>query len=475
MAETIAGALALLLGLMVVFGAALMIHWGRNWQKGFAPYIFYPIVFVVALSALTSGRNMSVADLTEFVETAAHPAVTWLGRLTSLFVLFACGERLLSRLFKLGGKPDVPRLLLVALWVYFLTNIVSPALFGRHRSISHEYLYVLLAGHAALLATREGAATMVTAVRNALLLFLLASAACLAWRVDLVLGKNYHGLIPFLTVRYAGLSNHPNSLGPLTVIFMLCLWRQPLPWRQLNRGGWLLGLVSLLLTQSKTSWIAFLACMACLLWFGQREQLRRWLADYRNPHLPVSLLFALMAGGVVLCYGFMFTGLSSKIDHFLMSRAGADLVSLTGRDQIWRVALDEWSRNPVFGYGLTIWDTKYRLSVGLPAAFHAHSQFYQSLSSAGLIGVAGLVVYVTVLLFFVARTARSSGGMAPALLLLILSRSVSEVPLSMTGLSVEQIAHVLLLVVVAAHYVPRQSARAAGTVVAPWPSERTVA
>jgi len=452
--EIIASAFALAAGFGIVFGLVLAVHWGRQWEIGLAPYIFYGVLAVVAFGALTSGRNFSLGvEFAAAREAFKNPAVVWVGRLTSLFVLVACSERILHLIFMNGRRPDVPKVLLFAFWIYFLCDIISPALLGRHRSVSHEYLYMMLAGTAALLANRAGADAALRSIRNALFIFLVLSALCALWKPDIVMERHYTGLVPMLSIRYGGLANHPNSLGPLAVVFMLCLWSRPLP-RWLNSFGWLLGAVSLLLTQSKTSLLSSIVCFSCLVWFGYRNQLKARLLDSRHPELPVGLLVMAMLGTILLAAMVMFTGVSDRLGHFFASRAGADLVSLTGRDQIWRVAIEEWHRNPLFGYGLTIWDQGYRQSVGLLAAFHAHSQFYQSLASAGLIGAAGLLIYGLALFYFSLRTAKASEGMSVALFLLIAIRCVSEVPLSMTGLSAEQVAHFLMLILIAANYHP---------------------
>lgn len=462
MIEILSGFSVFLASILVVVAVAITAHWGVKRDLGFMFYISYPILLVYGLSILLSGRSLSLPD--EFGSAfmaAKNPAIVWIGRFSSLFVIFACGERILKRFFEIDKKPVAQPMLFTAFWFYFLTNTVSPALLGKHTYITHEFIYALLAGHAALLVNKTGDVDrIIRALRNGLFVLLVASAACLLWKPDLVMQTNYHGLIPKLSLRYAGLSNHANSMGPLCVVFMMCLWRLPYPHRWLTRFGWALGGASLLLTQSKTSWIAFILCAACLLYFSHREDIRRRLRDFRNPHLPVLLILMVMFGGALLCLGFMFGDIDGRIAKFFSTQDGADLISFTGRDLIWNIAVEEWHKNPIFGYGLTIWDVPFRISIGLPNATHAHSQFFQSLSSAGLVGVTGLVAYATTLTYFVCKTARASEGLSVALFVVLLCKSISEVPLSMTGMSVDLIAHTLLLAVLATYYLPARRATA---------------
>lgn len=463
MSEILFGLVVLMAALVVVFVIALSIHWGNKRATGLVPYVFYPVLLSIAITAMLSGRDFSVSEVLLRVEVVArHPASVWAGRLTSLFVIFACGERILHRLTTREKTQPIPMPLFWAFTLYFLSNIVSPALFGRHTELSHEYLYMFLAGCAALLMTSREVDMSVVAMRNANLLFLLLSAAMVAWKPNMVIMKNYHGLLPFLNIRYAGLASHANVLGPMVVVFLLCLWRKPFAWRALNLFAWVVGLASLLLSQSKTNWIACILCFACIGYFGFRAQIKLRLFDYRRPQLSIVaiLCFILLCTTAVLVL--MFGGLDAKLARFATSDEGFELMSLTGRDVIWQVALQEWHKSPIFGYGLLLWDDAFRASIGMPYATHAHSQFYQSLASAGTIGAIGLVLYVVVLLYASARTASASQGLSMALFVLIASRSFSEVPLVMTGFAAEALTHVLLLIIITANYpvADRQAVRA---------------
>ena len=83
------------------------------------------------------------------------------------------------------------------------------------------------------------------------------------------------------------------------------------------------------------------------------------------------------------------------------------MTTLTGRTEIWAVALQTWKANPLFGYGAAMWDDEFRRAVGMDFAYNAHNQFLQSLSVAGGLGLAGLLVYTLVLFryAFAANTA----------------------------------------------------------------------
>jgi O-antigen ligase len=448
--------LAFFAALALMLGIALTLHWGYKREEGLIPFASVPIVAIIIIIAVTSGRNLYVA--TELVTPilVKHPLVVWGSRVTSLLVIFASGERIMRHVMHPRGGSISSLWLMGAFIVFFLTNVAATALFGAHVVIAHDYLYMVLAGCATLIVTKTEGDTAILVTRNALFFLLLLSAVFIVVKPEMVLSKGYVGLIPGLRIRYAGLSSHANNFGPLVVVFFLCLWRMPFELRLLNLSAWFLGAMSLILAQSKTSWIAFLVCASCVAYFQYRDAIKQWIFDYRHPRLPAVLLMipllTLVAGTLV----FMFTDAGDKILGFFTTRAGGELLTFTGRSRIWVVALEEWHKHPVFGYGLTLWNEEFRQQIGMDFAVHAHNQFYQSLSVAGAVGAVGLVIYVCILFVFALKTGQSSRGLSVALFSLIILRSVSEIPLSMTGFDGDNLTHILLLTVIAANLSKRR-------------------
>lgn len=439
-------AFAAAIGVAILF-AGLM-HWRHSREEGLVQYIFYPVMFVFGLGILLSGRNLDIPHPLTDPAMEKNMLLIWVGRATSLFIVLAAGEKIVRHLLSNGNKTKIPTILMLSFCTYFFTNIVSSGLMDGNSSFSHEYLYAALACPAALLmSTREGDMA-ISAARNASFAFLIASAAVVFWQPEIVLNQNYHGLIPWLGFRYAGLSTHANSLSMLVVVFLLCLWSKPYGNRWLNRAGWLLGLASLLFAQSKTSWIAFIICLSCLVYYRHGDIPGKSFIR-SNPSALMAIILLAMLGCCALAFTAMFGG--DDIASFFETRAGADLLTLTGRDQIWEVAVDEWRSNPAFGYGLDIWNEGHRQQIGLPWAFNAHNQFYQSLSSSGIVGALGLVFYGMALLVFTLKTRKSSHGLTLALLTLIFIRSISEVPLSLSGYAPDLLTHTLLLMLIAGH------------------------
>jgi O-antigen ligase len=173
-------------------------------------------------------------------------------------------------------------------------------------------------------------------------------------------------------------------------------------------------------------------------------------SDYRRgakaPYKIGLAATALLALGVFgLAALLLLPELGVSVDRMLAPRARNEIATLTGRDIIWAVALDEWRRNPLFGYGASMWNDAYRIQIGLEEATSAHNQFLQSLGSAGLVGLTGLLVYVGALMLHAINARRATRGLSVAIFTTVLVRCFTETPLEVDAfLTCDFIVHLLL-------------------------------
>jgi O-antigen ligase len=160
-----------------------------------------------------------------------------------------------------------------------------------------------------------------------------------------------------------------------------------------------------------------------------------------------------------------------SVEEIMATKQGRDVATLDGRDLIWALAVQEWTHNPLFGYGPPMWNDAYRMQIGLDHAVSAHNQFLQSLSVAGAIGLIGLLVYLGTLLLYAVNARPGSRGLSVALLIVVLVRCVTETPLSFDGsfLNGAFAAHLLLFHIGLAH-APRVArvARPSTSLVTAW-------
>jgi O-antigen ligase len=415
---------------------------------GFLHWVFPAMLTVVALTSLLSGRDLS-QNFSDLAGPAIlqHPAVPWAQRVVSLILLAVSGERIFNHF---ASHRRMPSLMLTAAFVtYWLCSVAAPAFFGSHPRIAHEYLYPVIFGFAALLTTVPEREKILDASRNALLLFMLAGVLLIPLMPAVVMDASYRqGLIPGLP-RHGGLAPHAVAMGMFAVTALLCLWCKPFGNRWLNRTAWLLGLGVLFIAQSKTSWIAFLLCAISMLAVRNGPSAWRRLGDPSEGSFGVAACLSTIALALVLLWALLLADVGSAVAGFFETTQGAQLVSMTGRDQIWAIAMDEWRANPLFGYGPGLWDEAFRQSINMPNATNAHNQFLDTLARSGIVGATSLVLYALTLLVFSVRYARSTQGLSLALFVTLALLSISEVPLILLGYGTEIFAHLLLVVTLA--------------------------
>lgn len=454
---------AILAALLASLSLAGTVHLASRRGQGYLHWMFYAMVVLLALTSLLSGRdvNSTHQEIVEPAATARHPLLTLAQPLVSLLLLTVAGERLISHWLRRNQRAcSPPVLLLLAFVIFWLGTVAAPALLGAHPKLSHNYVYSLIIGMAAVLVSGAERDQAFQAARNALLLFMAASLLLIAVKPALVLDSTYtQGLLPGVP-RLTGLAAHAVSLGILGQLGLLCLLAYPYAQVWLNRLAWLIGLTVLFLAQSKTTWVSFILCSVCVLGVRQGPVVWRHVGDPVRPEAGMLSILGLMLAVLGATLVLMFGDLGARLESFFNSSEGAQLASLTGRDRIWAIAWQEWQQHPWFGYGPTLWESSYRISIGMPNATHAHNQFMDTLSRSGSVGAAALVLYALVLLVLSVRHARATRGLSLALFVALAIRSLSEVPLLLFGYGAELLTHVLLLMTLAAASQPAQARHA---------------
>jgi O-antigen ligase len=419
-------------------------------RAGFLNWLFPALLGLVAFNVLLSGRELSqiFLELQAGPAAIANAAIPWGHRVVSVLLVLIALERLANHF---ASHKRVPSPVLLAAFVtYWIATVAAPALFGAHPQLSHEYLYSLAIGLGALLANGEDLERCLTAARTALFVFLLAGVVLIPIDMPMVLDTTYtQGLMPGVP-RLGGLAPHPVALGMVAETALLCLWCRPFKWRWLTMLAWLLGLGCLFFAQSKTAWVAFLIIAVAMLAVRHGPSLWRRVGDPRQNALGVLVCAAAITVVVAIAGVLVAGNIEAQTSDFLDTAEGAQLMTLTGRDRIWQVALEEWHASPVFGYGPGLWDDDFRMSIGMPNATNAHNQMLDTLARCGSVGGAALLLYACVLFVLSMRYARQTGGLSLALFLALALRSISEVPLLLFGYGLELFAHLLLLVTLAA-------------------------
>jgi exopolysaccharide production protein ExoQ len=421
---------------------AWMVQTGWRRPGLLLPATVFPLL---CLFALTSVTLLGGATTMDGSGDGRHWSVALLSKVVSLLLMGAALERIL---FSLSRPTHVTRarlIMLLAFTAFWCSNVLSPMIFGAHRLVSHEYVYSLVLGWAALMATSDDGDLMIRCCRDGVLGFLVAGLLVLPVLPQLVLSDIGPALLPWPATRYSGLAGHPNQLGPFAMLFLMCLWHTPFNRRGLTWFGWSIGIVSLLLAGSKTTLLAFVPVAGAVLIarYGRMTPLL-----WRDPRyskvlgmlVVLGMLMAVAACALLLAMD------PDRIEAWLRGNSGAATVTVTGRDIIWRAALQEWDRYPYFGYGLSLWDAAFRTKVH---AYHAHNQLLQTLAVAGLVGGVGLMTWIVALGTMAVRSATATRGLSVGLFTMLLVRGMTEVPLPLAGYGTELMMHLLLIMTVA--------------------------
>nr|ART39036.1 H385 [uncultured bacterium] len=252
-------------------------------------------------------------------------------------------------------------------------------------------------------------------------------------------------LIPGFSLRLNGIFAHSNGLGMAALSYLVLDMADPARRSIYRKLAWLLSFAVLVTTQSKTAWVGALMAYAILFFHKAHAYLSARTNQSAGPAIVGGLLVFSGLIGLLLAVaglGGWFRALDNEIY--------TSLSTLTGRTTIWEITVNTWRQNPIFGYGPSLWDMDYRLKYA-PIKFQytagmAHNQFFQSLGESGVIGVLGLLVYVSTLLYFGVRFISVTRGVSLALVTVLLVRSVSETPFRNVALDMMFFVHFAVFV-----------------------------
>jgi O-antigen ligase len=426
---------------------------GARYPRWILPAMFWTIVIAKIVATLLSERDLTNVNAPDYLNLPAvsldpqgGPLQDNILRVFTFLLLILPLVQIIHSRFTRNSEPWGA--LFWGFSIFFVGNFALNGLFGSHPAfmMSSAYFAIAVAG---VLSVRP--LDIPLAIHHVKFsLFFLVSLSLIAAVIfpSLVLDTGYRGLIPGLDIRLYGLSSGPNAMGPICLVAILAEVAFPQPNKSIH---WLMVLVSavaLILTQSKTTWIAGIAALG-VSFIALR--LPRTMADI---HIGVVRSTTAIVGAAFIGIGLLlvlllaFGDVSSMLSPISNSREGAELTTLTGRSAIWQVAMSEWERNPLFGYGPELWNAEFRSQVGMSFAYSAHNEYIQSLSRAGLTGLLALLIYMGCIGWLAVAKTRDTNGLSLTLFVMLVVRSFSETPLSITTLATaEAFSHLLTLCV----------------------------
>lgn len=254
-------------------------------------------------------------------------------------------------------------------------------------------------------------------VRKAILLIYIYGSICAALLFpEWAMQHSYETSLAILDFRLYGMTNHPNTLGPLALLFLILAYfpRAKLRGEYYHRSA---AICVLLLSQSKTTW-----AIALILIITSTTM--RWIHLRRGFFKSLTALVSLCT--LMFFLNIFYSSAKDTLDN-------PEIITLTGRLLLWVYSLDYWLESPWIGHGYAAWDSEKaldNLSSFQWAAPNAHNQFLQTLTEAGIIGEFFLIGLISLMIVTLIRCIHPGRNTIIAVLFLLLGRSMTEVVIS---------------------------------------------
>lgn len=206
---------------------------------------------------------------------------------------------------------------------------------------------------------------------------------------------------------YMGPTTHGNTLGLITAAGL------PFVWLAFNgRARYILvafTLFNLIISGSRTSLIVGLLTLLVLM--ATNPKIKNGIVSGKRLSVLTITVVASVAISIIL-------PLTARPDSFA-----------TGRGYLWRIALEQFERQPVLGSGLTVWNQFYKSGeFNAAAAYSTHNQWVEILLLSGVVGAFAFAAGFAVLIFIGSANHRF---VVLAVLLPIAALGITERPLSL--------------------------------------------
>jgi len=388
------------------------------------PVLVWIIGLYPAVYAILTPRILT-RDERYFSDTAltAGAYSIWLARGLTAVILMIALASIIRALVRDDSSRRQGRTLWYGYITFFKLSFVDSSIGGTEPSFSHQLIYPLLIFATVFLARPRDPTDFLQAVKPVLLLIIYASAVAAVAFPKWALYDDRSALFAGIP-RLFGVTSHPNVLGPMAAFYLVIeLLRPANRWfRMLNA---MVAIAVLFFSQSKTAWA--LALSALFIWLAVRVWRGIGLGLRGDRNWQRALFSAFGVGGFALVAMFA-AFIAGAFDRFNLDNLEG-LTTLTGRTDIWNITIGVWLDNPLFGYGQELWGDAFRVKYRMLHVGQAHNQFIQTLGESGVVGMVGLLIYLWMFALVAIRHAGPTNGLSVSLFVLLILRSVTEVPL----------------------------------------------
>ena len=397
-------------------------------NSGFRFSFLSILILLIGLGTMAitilSPRDNSIGEDKLFEEVQLNLIADNVSRVLTAIILLLSGFRILAAIQKSkisSGKSGI----LFSYFIFFFLATFTTAFLAKNTSFSIQWLYVPTVLTAVYVTRPMPSVSLISLSKFILLIYIYGSLLAAVFASEMALVSNYESVIPGVTTRLFGVSSHANQLGPLVVSFLVMEFANPM--RSKLRLIHLTAATAVFIwAQSKTSW--GFALLVSLYFVNNKIESTLFSQSSSRGYYKKFIQIVLGLVGIVVIYAMV-----AGLDNVVLSGAAGGVETLTGRTAIWAITLNAWASDPLFGYGLSLWDIDFRSKYGMLYVGHAHNQFIHTLGSSGLVGLTGLLIYISALAKRAFKIAKINS--VPLMLLgLTIVGSLSETPLTNIGL-----------------------------------------
>jgi O-antigen ligase len=219
---------------------------------------------------------------------------------------------------------------------------------------------------------------------------------------------DYESDLALFDKRFAGVLSHPNVTGVVSITCLILALAHRDKYFYISI---FVSLASLILSQSKTNWIA--SFFIFLLFIFRRFLTEKYL----------KFIFCIIAVPAVF-FPFFYLGIYESLP--------ADpIYTLTGRVSIWQEAVNYYLSSPLIGFGGEAWGVAFREQSELTGANHAHNQILETMSTQGTLGLVVIFTIFSKLFHNVGKKFQEETGFIfSSVLFYIVLRGISEPSIS---------------------------------------------
>jgi O-antigen ligase len=409
-------------------------------KKPIFPYYIYVTIVANATLIILSPRDF-ISNGESFASSYEQGFVSvWLIRFASFFAIITTIDVVLRKIKKENKFQAEVKIILFSFVLFWLTNVGFTSLLAGHKYINFQLLYGLFIGVGAILCGEDLVDDIIRITRNSLVIFTIVGLLFILIKRDLVLDFSYgQGLISGLP-RFAGIAPHAITNAVLISTALFCIKLKPYNNTTTNNLVTLTCMGALFLTQAKATIISFLISYMFLCYFTKPVEIKRNIGTTNNA-IKKSL-------GRLLLISFIFAAsvfISGKMSSLLSSTDSAQLTSFTGRDVIWEIAINEWRKYPIFGYGLQLFGVEHRIEIGKYYATGGHNQIIDTLARAGISGLCGFLFFILISTYYAFKKKMQTFGLPLSILIFSFLRFTTEVPFFISTIGPETLMLILLL------------------------------